>query len=106
MFKYLKLFLFFQYYIRFGAVLIFNYRIQEFFIIGFIYYIFRLRSRFDFIVDCENGIPFFSPIYSSKLVAGFIQDKFDDYEDIYKVHFIAFVDEKTIWKQTYELVKE
>jgi len=31
--------------------------------------------------------------------------KFDDYEDIYKVHFIAFQDEKTIWKQTYELVK-
>ncbi|MHB8276371.1 MAG: phage portal protein [Candidatus Humimicrobiaceae bacterium] len=31
--------------------------------------------------------------------------KFDDYEDIYKVHFIAFQDEKTIWKQTFELVK-
>lgn len=33
---------------------------------AFIYYVFRLRSHFDFIVDCENGIPFFSPIYSSK----------------------------------------
>jgi glycosyltransferase involved in cell wall biosynthesis/cellulose synthase/poly-beta-1,6-N-acetylglucosamine synthase-like glycosyltransferase len=31
-----------------------------------IYYAFRLRNHFDFIVDCENGIPFFSPIYSSK----------------------------------------
>ncbi len=30
--------------------------------------------------------------------------RFDDYEDIYKVHFIAFQDEKTIWKQTYELI--
>lgn len=30
--------------------------------------------------------------------------KFDDYEDIYKVHFIAFQDEKTIWKQTFELI--
>jgi len=31
--------------------------------------------------------------------------KFDDYEDIYKIHFIAFQDEKTIWKQTFELVE-
>jgi hypothetical protein len=29
---------------------------------------------------------------------------FDDYENIYKVHFIAFQDEKTIWKQTYEMI--
>jgi len=29
---------------------------------------------------------------------------FDDYEKITKVHFIAFMDEDTIWKQTYELV--
>jgi len=31
--------------------------------------------------------------------------EFDDYEKLVKVHFIAFQDEKTIWKQTYELVK-
>lgn len=31
-----------------------------------IYYILRLRKHFDFIIDCENGIPFFTPIYSSK----------------------------------------
>ena len=30
--------------------------------------------------------------------------EFDDYENIYRVHFIAFQDEKTIWKQTYDLV--
>jgi SPP1 family phage portal protein len=30
--------------------------------------------------------------------------EFDDYETINKVHFVAFKDEKTIWKQTYELV--
>ena len=28
--------------------------------------------------------------------------EFDDYENIYRVHFIAFQDEKTIWKQTYD----
>ncbi|MFA5722626.1 MAG: phage portal protein [Candidatus Paceibacterota bacterium] len=31
---------------------------------------------------------------------------FDDYEKINKVHFVAFIDEYTIWKQTYELVKD
>ena len=30
-----------------------------------IYYVFRLRKHFDLIVDCENGIPFFSPLYST-----------------------------------------
>ena len=30
--------------------------------------------------------------------------EFDDYEKLIKVHFVAFKDEKTIWKQTYELV--
>lgn len=28
--------------------------------------------------------------------------EFDDYENIYRVHFIAFQDENTIWKQTYD----
>jgi len=27
-------------------------------------YLFRLRRRYDVVVDCENGIPFFSPLYS------------------------------------------
>ncbi len=30
---------------------------------------------------------------------------FDDYKNITKVHFVAFIDDDTIWKQTYELVK-
>jgi len=32
--------------------------------------------------------------------------EFDDYENITKVNFVAFIDEDTIWKQTYELVKD
>ena len=31
-------------------------------------YMFRLRHRYDAIVDCENGIPFFSPLYCRKPV--------------------------------------
>ena len=31
-----------------------------------IYYIFRLRKKFDLIIDSENGIPFFTPLFSRK----------------------------------------
>lgn len=31
-------------------------------------YLLRLRRRYDVIVDCENGIPFFTPLYSRKPV--------------------------------------
>jgi glycosyltransferase XagB len=29
-----------------------------------LYYLLRFRGKFDVIVDCENGIPFFSPLYA------------------------------------------
>ncbi|PIR69298.1 MAG: hypothetical protein COU47_04370 [Candidatus Niyogibacteria bacterium CG10_big_fil_rev_8_21_14_0_10_46_36] len=29
-----------------------------------LYYIFRFRGKYDMIVDCHNGIPFFTPIYA------------------------------------------
>ncbi len=31
---------------------------------AFIYYALRLRGRYDLIIDCQNGIPFFTPLYS------------------------------------------
>lgn len=31
-----------------------------------LWYLFRSDRRFDFIVDCMNGIPFFTPLYSTK----------------------------------------
>ncbi|NTW15054.1 MAG: glycosyltransferase [Candidatus Moranbacteria bacterium] len=30
---------------------------------AFLYYAFRFRGQYDIVVDCENGIPFFSPLY-------------------------------------------
>lgn len=33
-----------------------------------LYYIFRFRGKFDVIVDCENGIPFFTPLYAKERV--------------------------------------
>ena len=31
---------------------------------AFLYYILRFRGKFDVIIDCENGIPFFTPLYA------------------------------------------
>jgi glycosyltransferase involved in cell wall biosynthesis len=36
------------------------------FILGGLWYIFRSRKNYDFIVDCMNGIPFFTPLFSTK----------------------------------------
>lgn len=33
---------------------------------GFLYYLLKFRSCVDVIIDCENGIPFFTPLYSRK----------------------------------------
>lgn len=35
---------------------------------AFFYYIFRFRGRFDLIIDCHNGIPFFTPLYAREPV--------------------------------------
>lgn len=33
-----------------------------------LYYLFKFRGKFDVIVDCENGIPFFTPLFTLKPV--------------------------------------
>lgn len=35
---------------------------------AFLYYIFRFKGKYDAIIDCQNGIPFFTPLYSRKPV--------------------------------------
>ncbi len=35
---------------------------------AFFYYIFRLRGRYDVIIDSENGLPFFTPLYAKEKV--------------------------------------
>lgn len=44
--------------------------------------------------------------YIRERIECFPVTEFDDYEKINKVHFIAFVDEETIWKQSFEMVGE
>jgi len=31
---------------------------------AFVYYLLRFRGKYDVIIDCENGIPFFTPLYA------------------------------------------
>jgi glycosyltransferase involved in cell wall biosynthesis/O-antigen/teichoic acid export membrane protein len=33
-----------------------------------VYWLFRFRRKFDLVIDCENGIPFFSPLYVKKSI--------------------------------------
>ncbi len=33
---------------------------------AFLYYVLKFRGKYDVIIDCENGIPFFTPLYTSK----------------------------------------
>lgn len=35
---------------------------------AFIYYISKFRGRFDIIIDCHNGIPFFTPLYAKEKI--------------------------------------
>ncbi len=35
---------------------------------AFLYYIFRFRGKYDVIIDCQNGIPFFTPLYAKEPV--------------------------------------
>ncbi|MDD2807156.1 MAG: glycosyltransferase [Patescibacteria group bacterium] len=35
---------------------------------AFIYYSLRFRGHYDVIIDCQNGIPFFTPLYSRKKI--------------------------------------
>jgi glycosyltransferase involved in cell wall biosynthesis len=35
------------------------------YIFAFLYYIIRFKNKFDIVIDCENGIPFFSPLYAN-----------------------------------------
>ncbi|MCL5432853.1 MAG: glycosyltransferase family 4 protein [Patescibacteria group bacterium] len=33
---------------------------------AFLYYILKFRNKYDVIIDCQNGIPFFTPLYAKK----------------------------------------
>ena len=38
------------------------------YLFAFIYYILKFRGKYDVIIDCENGIPFFTPLFAKEQV--------------------------------------
>ncbi len=38
------------------------------YLFAFIYYFLKFRGKYDIIIDCENGIPFFTPLYAKEQV--------------------------------------
>ncbi|MGI8419900.1 MAG: glycosyltransferase [Candidatus Levyibacteriota bacterium] len=38
------------------------------YIFAFLYYLLKFRGKYDVIIDCENGIPFFTPLYAKEQV--------------------------------------
>lgn len=63
-----------------------------------VYYLFILRKKHDVIIDCENGIPFFTPLYSNKPVFLLIyhvhQEVFKQYLPIPIAKIAAFLESK------------
>lgn len=51
---------------------------------AFIYYLFKFKGRFDVIIDCENGIPFFTPLFTKEKVILLIHHV---HQEMFKVNF-------------------
>jgi glycosyltransferase involved in cell wall biosynthesis len=65
-----------------------------------LYYIFKFRKNYDVIVDSENGIPFFTPLFSTKPVVLLIhhvhQEVFIEYMKFPFSYFARFVEGKVM----------
>jgi len=48
-----------------------------------LYYIFKFRRHTDIIIDCENGLPFFSPLYSGKPIIGLV---YHIHQEVFRNH--------------------
>jgi glycosyltransferase involved in cell wall biosynthesis/O-antigen/teichoic acid export membrane protein len=71
---------------------------------AFLYYILRLRRNHDIIIDCHNGIPFFTPLYSRKPVYCVVhhvhQDVFAKYLNRPRALLASFL-EKSVMPRVY-----
>jgi cellulose synthase/poly-beta-1,6-N-acetylglucosamine synthase-like glycosyltransferase/glycosyltransferase involved in cell wall biosynthesis len=50
-----------------------------------VYYLFSFRGKYDVIVDCENGIPFFTPLYTRKPVLLVVHHV---HQEVFRKHLI------------------
>ncbi len=56
---------------------------------AFLYYLVKFRGKFDVVIDSENGIPFFTPIYVKERVIGLIHHVHQDFFKNHIVHPLA-----------------
>lgn len=70
------------------------------YIFAFLYYLLKFRGKYDVVVDCENGIPFFSPFFTSKPVILLIhhvhQEVFRDFLSFPWKQIAAFLEAKVM----------
>lgn len=75
---------------------------------AFVYYIAKFRGKYDVIIDSENGIPFFTPLYAKEPVLGLIHHVHQDVfrENLIKpLAAIACFMEGTLMPAAYKRVK-
>ncbi len=53
------------------------------FIWAFLYYMIRMRGKYDVIIDCHNGIPFFTPLFAREPVICVVHHI---HQDVFKEH--------------------
>ena len=61
-------------------------------------YLFRLRNRYDAIVDCENGIPFFTPLYTRKPVTLVV---FHNHSDVFRRELPPWLRWFALWLESW-----
>lgn len=71
---------------------------------AFLYYMFRFRKRYDVIIDCHNGIPFFMPLFAREPVICIL---FHVHQEVFKANmskplaaFACYL-EKTVMPRAY-----
>ncbi len=75
---------------------------------AFLYYVLKLRNRYDIIIDSENGLPFFTPLYARKKIFCLMFHSHQEvfYKSLVKpIAFIASFFERHIMPIIYRKVK-
>lgn len=65
---------------------------------AFLYYMLRLRGKFDIIIDCENGIPFFTPFYAREPIISVVHHI---HQDVFKQHLPPLQAKFACWLEAY-----
>ncbi|HZE86814.1 MAG TPA: glycosyltransferase [Methylomirabilota bacterium] len=70
------------------------------YLFAFLYYLLKFRGKYDIIIDCENGIPFFAPLFSRRPVILLIhhvhQEVFREFLKFPLKHVAAFLEGKVM----------